>query len=239
MRRDIFEKEHNIFREQYRKFLKTEVLPHRERWREEGIVPKHMFQKMGEQGLLLIWADSQYGGLELEDFRYQQIMIEEDLTYGEFAFFHVLHSRLVAPYIERFGDDAQKARFLPKCISGDCVLAIAMTEPQAGSDLAGMKSRAKDCGDYWLLNGSKIYISNGINADLIIVAAKTNSDNPRHIGLFLVEANMEGFSRGSKLKKMGLKCQDTAELFFNDVKIPKSNVLGDPQKGLHYLMLFF
>lgn len=236
MERDLFTDEQVMFREAYRRFLVSEVEPWRESWREAGIVPREMFKKMGDQGYLLTWADEKYGGLGIEDFRYQQIMMEEDATYGEAGFFHTLHSRLVGPYLKRSDKEEQKQRFIPGAVSGDCILAVAMTEPDAGSDLAGIKSSAVDKGDYWLLNGSKTYISNGINADLIVVAAKTNPDNPRQIGLFLVERGMEGFERGRNLKKMGLKAQDTAELFFNDVKIPKDNVLGDPLKGFHYLM---
>jgi len=236
MNRYCFEEDHQLFREAYRRFLEQEVLPHRESWRENNIVPKDMFKKMGDQGYLLCWAPEEYGGLGLKDFRYQQIMMEEDAVRGEVGFFHTLHSRLVGPYIEKFGSDEQKQRYLPSCISGETVLAIAMTEPDAGSDLAGMKTRAVDCGDHWLLNGAKTYISNGINADLVIVAAKTNPDKPRQIGLFLVDAAQAGFARGRNLKKLGLKAQDTAELFFTDIKLPKSAALGDPDKGMHYLM---
>ncbi len=236
MERDLFTEEQAIFRDAYRKFLIKEIEPHRESWRDAGIVPREMFQKMGEQGYLLTWADEQYGGLGIEDFRYQQIMMEEDATYGEAGFFHTLHSRLVGPYLKHFGNAEQHARFIPGAVSGESILAVAMTEPDVGSDLAGMKTNALDKGDYWLLNGSKTYISNGINADLVIVAAKTNPDNPRQIGLFVIERGMEGFERGRNLKKMGLKAQDTAELFFNDVKVPKANVLGDAHKGFHYLM---
>lgn len=236
MLRTLYNEEHELFRENYRKFLIQEVAPHREAWRDAGIVPREMFKKMGEQGFLLTWADEQHGGLGLEDFRFQQIMIEEDATYSDAGFFHSLHSRLVAPYIKHFGNEEQQARWLPGCITGDSILAIAMTEPDVGSDLGGMKTRAEDKGDHWVLNGSKTFISNGINADLIIVAAKTNPENPRKIGLFVIERGMEGFERGRNLKKMGLKAQDTAELFFNDVKVPKDNVLGDPEKGFHYLM---
>ncbi len=225
-----------MFRDSYRQFMQKEVLPHRAAWREAGIVPREMFRKMGEQGYLLTWADEQYGGLGVPDFRYQQIMIEEDARYGDSGFYHTVHSRLVAPYIKHFGNEEQRRRFLPRCVSGECILAIAMTEPDAGSDLAGIKARAVDHGSHWLLSGAKAYISNGINADLVIVAAKTSTENPRHIGLFLVERGMAGFERGRNLAKMGLKSQDTAELFFRDVKVPKANVLGDPAKGFSYLV---
>jgi acyl-CoA dehydrogenase len=236
MQRQHYTAEQELFRDSYRQFVRKEVLPHRDAWRNAGIVPREMFRKMGEQGYLLVWADEKFGGLGVEDFRYQQIMMEEDARYGEIGFYHTLHSRLVAPYLKHFGSAEQQARFLPKCVSGECILAIAMTEPDAGSDLAGMKARAVDRGDHWLLNGAKTYISNGINADLVIVAAKSNPENPRQIGLFLVERGMEGFERGRNLAKMGMKSQDTAELFFRDVRIPKENLLGDPFQGFHSLM---
>lgn len=236
MRRYCLTEDQQIFRDAYRRFLLQEVAPRREAWRRDGIVPREMFRRMGEQGYLLTWAPEEYGGLGVDDFRYQQIMIEEDGHHGEQGFYHTLHSRLVAPYLRHFGSEEQHRRFLPKCVTGECILAIAMTEPDAGSDLAGVKTRAEDKGDHWLLNGSKTYISNGINADLVIVAAKTNPDKPKQMGLFLVEAGMAGFERGRNLAKLGLKAQDTAELFFSDVKVPKENVLGDPTRGMHYLM---
>lgn len=232
----LFTEEQELFRKSYRTFLQKEVLPHRLQWRRDGIVPREMFRKMGEQGYLFIWAEEKYGGSGIHDFRYQQIMIEEDAVYGEVGFYHNLHSRLVGPYLKHFGNDEQQQRLLPKCVSGESIMAVAMTEPDAGSDLAGIRTRAEDHGDYWILNGTKTYISNGINADLIVAAAKTNPENGRHIGLFLVERDMEGFERGRNLEKMGQKAQDTAELFFRDVKIPKRNVLGDARKGFHYLM---
>ena len=151
--------------------------------------------------------------------------------------YNSLHSRLVGPYLTRFGNEEQCQRFLPGCVTGELILAIAMTEPDAGSDLAGMRSTAVEHDDHWVLSGSKTYISNGINADVVIVAAKTDPENnPHHMTLFLVERGMEGFERGRNLEKMGLKAQDTAELFFNDVKVPKENVLGEPGKGFIYLM---
>lgn len=235
MLRKAFTEEQEMFRESYRRFVEREIAPHAERWRENGIVDRDTFRKAGEQGFLLMWADEKYGGAGISDFRYEQIIIEENARGGDAGFFNTLHSRLVAPYIQNFGSEEQKARFLPKCVSGECILAVAMTEPDAGSDLAGMKTRAEDKGDYWLLNGSKTYISNGINCDLVIVAAKTDPENPRRIGLFLIERGMEGFERGRKLKKMGMHSQDTSELFFNNVIVPKANVLGDAHKGFRYL----
>lgn len=235
MQRLGFSTEHDIFRESYRAFLQKEVQPNKQAWREAGIVPRDMFRKMGDLGYLLVWADEEHGGLGLWDFRYQQIMIEEDNRFGEVGFYHTLHSRLVAPYIKHFGSTAQQDRFLPACATGEAILAIAMTEPDAGSDLAGMKTRAQERDDHWVLNGAKTYISNGVNADYVLVAAKTNADNPRQIGLFILERGMPGFQRGRQLEKMGLHAQDTAELFFNNVRVPKDNVLGDSGQGLQYL----
>jgi alkylation response protein AidB-like acyl-CoA dehydrogenase len=236
--RRIFEEEHEIFRESVSRFLQAEIKPHVERWLEQGMVDREAFRKAGEHGLCLMWADEAYGGMGIEDFRFEQIIIEEMARHGDPGFGLSLHSRLVGPYIGQLGSEEQKARLLPGCVSGETILGIAMSEPGAGSDVAGIRTRAEDKGDHWLLNGSKTYISNGINGDLFIVAARTVPDHPHGVGLFLVEGNMEGFTRGRNLKKIGLKAQDTAELFFEDVRVPKSNVLGDPTKGFYYLMRF-
>ncbi|MEL7024902.1 MAG: acyl-CoA dehydrogenase family protein [Pseudomonadota bacterium] len=238
MERNCYTEDHEMFRDAVRQFMINEIGPHTEQWREDGIVDREAFRKAGEQGLLLMWADEKYGGAGVDDFRYEQVVIEELTKHGDPGFFMTLHSRLVAPYIGELGTDEQKMRWLPKCVSGESILAIAMTEPGAGSDVAGMKTRAVDAGDHWVLNGSKTYISNGINADLVLVAARTVPDSSHGLGLFVVERGMEGFERGRNLKKMGLSAQDTAELFFNDVKIPKENVLGDPTRGFYYLMQF-
>jgi alkylation response protein AidB-like acyl-CoA dehydrogenase len=236
MQRKPMDAEMELFRDSARKFFQTEIRPHSERWRDTGVIDREAFLKAGEAGLLCMWADEAYGGLGLQDFRYEQILIEENALHGDSGYFITLHSRLVGPYIQHFGTEEQKQRFLPGMISGEKILAIAMTEPDAGSDLAGMKSRAVEDGDHWVLNGAKTYISNGINADVVIVAARTLPDNPHGVTLFLVERGMEGFERGRLLKKMGLKSQDTAELFFRDVRIPKENVLGQPHKGFYQLM---
>lgn len=237
MLKRVFTEEQVMFRDAYRKFLQEEIVPYMEGWREAGIVDRQAFRKAGEMGFLMVWPDEAYGGLGDDDFRFEQIIIEENQYALTGDWYTTLHSRLVGPYLKRFGSPEQLQRFLPGCVSGDTILAIAMTEPDAGSDLAGMRATAIDEGDHFLLNGSKTFISNGINADLIIVAAKTDPmNNPRQIGLFLVERGMEGFERGRNLKKMGKKAQDTAELFFNNVRIPKENVLGDPAKGFSYLM---
>jgi len=236
MLRRPFTDEQEMFRDAYRRFLEAELIPHRDEWWETGIIPREIFKKAGEQGFLAVWIDEEYGGLGLKDFRFEQIMIEEIARSQETGFMSPLHGRLIAPYIADFGTEEQKQRFLPGVISGDTLLMIAMSEPGAGSDLASMKTRAVDKGDHWVLNGSKTWISNGINGDLAIVAAKTDPQNPRVIGLFLVEEGMQGFTRGKPLKKLGLMSQDTAELFFSDVKVPTENVLGEPARGFHYMM---
>ena len=235
MRRVTFELEHDQFRDSVRKFMQAEIWPNVERWHEAGIVDRDAFTKAGANGLLCTWAEEQYGGLGIEDFRFEQIIMEENTRHGDLGFYLHLHSNLVAPYIAKLGTDEQKARFMPGIVSGEKILAVAMTEPGTGSDLAGMKSRAVDMGDHWVLNGSKTYISNGILADVVVVAARTDPESSHGLGLFLVERGMEGFERGRKLKKMGLKAQDTAELFFNDVKVPKANVIGDATMGFKYL----
>jgi len=197
--RKIFNEEHEMFRDSTRSFLQNEIQPHSDKWHEQGIVDREAYQKAGEQGLLLMWADEKYGGAGVTDFRYEQILIEENAKYGDAGFFMALHSRLVGPYIGELGTEEQKARWLPKCISGEHILAVAITEPGAGSDVAGIRTRAEDKGDHWLLNGSKIYTSNGI---------------------------------------LALKSQDTAELFFNNVKVPKENLLGELNRGFYQLMHF-
>ncbi len=236
MERTPFTEEQNMFRESARAFFTNEIRPNRERWREQGIVDREAFLKAGQQGLLCMWAAEKHGGLGLDDFRYEQILIEENARHGDSNFFMTLHSRLVAPYFKHFGTPEQQDRFIPGFVSGENILALAMTEPDAGSDLSGMRSTARLDGDDWILNGSKTYISNGILADTVIVAAKTDPEKSHTMGLFLVERYMPGFVRGRNLKKMGMKGQDTAELFFEDVRIPATNVLGHPEHGFMQLM---
>ena len=238
MRRFIFDDAHDSFRDSVSRFFQKEVTPHTQRWREQGFVDREIYRKAGEQGYLLLWAEERFGGAGIDDFRYDQIVIEENWRHGDAGLYFQLHSNLVAPYIGGLGTETQKQRWLPDVIAGNKILAVAMTEPAAGSDLAGMKASAQDCGDHWLLNGSKTYISNGQLADLIIVAARTVPDQKYGIGLFVVEAGMAGFQRGRRLKKMGMAAQDTSELFFDNVKVPKENVLGDPAKGFGYLAQF-
>ena len=236
MKRLIFDEDHEMFRDSTRRFMQAEIEPHVERWRQQGICDREAFIKAGEQGLLGMWVPEEYGGMGIDDFRFEQVLIEETIRHGDISLFLTLHSRLVGPYIGRLGSKALKKRLLPGLVSGEVIFAIAMTEAGAGSDLAGIKSRATRDGDDWVLNGSKTYISNGINGGAFVVAARTVPGKPHGIGLFVVEEGMEGFERGRNLAKMGLKAQDTAELFFENVRVPAENVLGDPEHGFYDLM---
>jgi alkylation response protein AidB-like acyl-CoA dehydrogenase len=234
MKRLIFEPEHEQFRDSVRRFFLEEVAPNARRWREQGYVDREIYLRAGANGYLLPWAEEIYGGLGIKDFRYEQIIAEENVRHGEIGFYISLHSGLVGPYIGKLGNAEQKARLLPGCISGEKILAVAMTEPDTGSDLAGMRTQAVDKGDHWLLNGTKTYISNGQLADIVIVAARTGAES-HSLGLFIVEAGMPGFERGKRLHKMGMDAQDTSELFFNDVRVPKENLIGEPDQGFRYL----
>jgi acyl-CoA dehydrogenase len=238
MDRTIFDEDHEMFRDASRAFLINEIKPHVDRWNEAEIVDREAFLKAGEQGMLCMWADERYGGAGITDFRFEQILLEENAKHGDVGFFIFLHSRLVGPYIGELGTEEQKQRWLPGCVSGEKILAVAMTEAGAGSDISGIRTKAEDKGDHYLLNGSKTFISNGILADLVIVAAKTDSNSRHGISLLVVERGMEGFERGKNLKKMGMHSQDTAELFFNNVKVPKENLLGEWNRGFYHLMHF-
>lgn len=230
--RPLFDEEHKVFRDNFRRFCAEEILPYQDKWLEQGIVDREIWEKAGENGFLAPQVDEEYGGLSLDDFRYRQIMIEELALVGESGFALSLHNDVIAPYLIAYGNDEQKQRWLPGICSSEIILAIAMTEPDTGSDLQNIKSRLEDKGDHYVLNGAKTYISNGIISDLVVVAAKA----PEGVTLVCVPRGAEGFSRGRNLKKMGLKSQDTAELFFENVVVPKEDVLGQPGQGFIYLM---
>ena len=223
--------DHEIFRDSVRRWALTELTPHVEAWRAAGQVSREAYLSAGAQGYLLMWAPEDLGGLGLTDQRYDQILQEEVIRHGDPGFYQNLHSQVVGPYLGNLATPELKARLLPQAISGACILAVAMTEPNAGSDLANIRTRAVDRGDHWELSGQKTYISNGILADAVVVAARTDLGGRRSLGLFLAERGMEGFTRGAKLRKLGLDAQDTAELFFDKVRIPKENLLGDPAQG--------
>jgi acyl-CoA dehydrogenase len=237
-KRSYFTEEHQMFRNSFRKFLEKEAVPYFEEWEEDRLIPRSFWNKMGEQGYLCPWVDEEYGGLGL-DFGFSVIITEELSRIGAGTSGFSLHSDIVTPYLANFGNEEQKRKYLPKCVSGEIITAVAMSEPGTGSDLANISTTAVRDGDYYVVNGQKTFISNGIQSDLIILACKTNpkADPPhRGISLLLVDKDTPGFSRGRKLEKLGMRSQDTAELYFEDARIPASNLLGEEGKGFYYLM---
>jgi len=230
--------EHGIFRDSLRKFLDKEIVPHVEAWEEAGIVPRSVWKKMGEQGFLCTDIPEEYGGAG-GDFLYSVIVCEELVKSNFSGLAASLHSDICVPYISAFASEEQKRKYLPGCVSGDIITAVAMTEPNAGSDLAKMKTTAVEDGDDIILNGQKTFISNGINSDLVIVAARDPDVKQEHqaVDLYLVEAGTPGFEKGKQLKKIGWHSQDTAELYFTDCRIPKGNRLGEKGSGFIKLMM--
>src|SRR5713101_8150692 len=238
MRRDIFSEEHEMFRAQVRRFVDTEIEPKVLEWNRVGMSDRASWRKMGEAGFLGANAPAEYGGGGV-DFIYDAIVMEEMSRVRAHGLMMSLHSDICMPYIATFGNDEQKRRYLPGAIRGETILAIAMTEPGTGSDLAAVQTTARRDGDHYVLNGSKTFISNGQIADLVIVVAKTNPQaNPPHrgISLILVERDTPGFIRGRKLDKLGLRGQDTSELLFEDCRVPASNLLGAEGQGFKMLM---
>lgn len=228
---------HQGFRERLRHFCETEIIPHVEQWETDHIVPRDVWRKMGRGGFLCPTISAEYGGIG-GDFIHSLIVTEELAKTMQTGLAAGLHSDVVVPYIEAFGSEAQKQKYLPGCVSGDIVSAVAMTEPGAGSDVAGMETTAVEDGDDVIINGSKTFISNGVVCDLVVLAAKDPAVANRHqaVSLYLVEAGTPGFKKGTQLDKMGWHSQDTAELFFTDCRIPKSNRLGEKGSGFFMLM---
>ncbi|UOE53915.1 acyl-CoA dehydrogenase family protein [Bacillus sp. CMF12] len=238
MAASYIQEEHEIFRESLRKFLEKEAYPNYDKWEEDRIIPRDFWHKMGEQGFLCPDIEEKYGGSNV-DWGFSVVINEELERVGSGMVGIGLHNDIVVPYITAYGTDEQKERWLPKCAGGEIITAIAMTEPGAGSDLAGIRTTARLEGDHYIVNGEKTFITNGIHSDLIIIACKTNPNAvPRHKGVSLlaIERGTKGFTRGRKLNKVGLHCQDTAELIFEDCKIPKENLIGEEGKGFLYLM---
>ncbi|WP_175988514.1 acyl-CoA dehydrogenase family protein [Bacillus sp. Marseille-Q1617] len=230
--------DHEIFRSSLRKFLQKEAAPNYEQWEKDRIVPRSFWKKMGSQGFLCPDVDEQFGGSGV-DWGFSVIINEELERVGSGLIGLGLHNDIVVPYISEYGTEEQKKRWLQSCTSGDMITAIAMTEPGTGSDLAGINTTAKLNGDHYIVNGQKTFITNGIHSDLVIVACKTDTGIvPPHKGISLlaIERGAEGFSRGRKLEKVGLHCQDTAELIFEDCKVHKQNLIGEEGKGFQYLM---
>ena len=224
--RTLYNADHDAFRDSFRRFLELEVAPFHADWEEQGFVDRKVWNKAGENGFLCTSMPEEYGGAGVDKL-FSMIEMEELGRSGFTGIGFSLHSEIVAPYLLHYGTDAQKKKFLPKFASGEWVSAIAMSEPAAGSDLQGVKTKAIRDGDHYVLNGSKTFITNGWHADVVIVVAKTNpAAGGKGTSLFIVERGMPGFETGKRLKKIGLKAQDTAELFFNDVKLPVENLLG-------------
>ncbi|MEU2348616.1 acyl-CoA dehydrogenase family protein [Modestobacter sp. NPDC049651] len=238
MRRNLYQPEHEDFRDSVRAFLGKHVAPFHDQWESEGIVPREVWAAAGEQGLLGTDMPEEHGGGGVRDFRYQVVLGEELARIGATGVGFALHNDVVGPYLRDLGTPEQHARWLPGFCSGELITAIAMTEPGAGSDLQGIQTTARRDGDSWVLNGAKTFITNGINADLVIVVARTNPDVPakRGTSLLVLERGMPGFTRGRNLAKVGLKAQDTAELFFDDVRVPAANLLGQQDGGFTHLM---
>jgi alkylation response protein AidB-like acyl-CoA dehydrogenase len=237
MERTLFEPEHELFRESYKKFLAQHVAPFHDEWEKQNIVDRGVWVEAGKQGFLGTAAPEDFGGGGVKDFRYNAVVTEETTRAGFSGIGFTLHNDVVAPYLIELTNDEQKARWLPGFCSGEIITAIAMTEPGTGSDLQGIKTRAVRDGDDWVLNGSKTFITNGINADLVIVVACTDPDKgAQGFSLFGVERGMAGFERGRNLDKIGMKAQDTAELSFTDVRVPSANLIGEEGMGFIYLM---
>ena len=237
MERHLFDADHDAFRETARAFCDKEILPHHDSWEEAGIVPRELWTAAGAAGLLGFMVPEEYGGGGARDFRFNTVVLEEVTKARASGPGFTIHADIVSAYLLDYANDEQKARWLPKFCTGETITAIAMTEPGAGSDLQGIETTAIRDGDDYVLNGQKTFISNGILADLVIVVAKTDpSAGYQGISLLVVERGMPGFERGRNLDKIGLKAQDTAELFFDDVRVPAANLLGEQGKGFIYLM---
>jgi len=234
--RTIYSEDHEIFRDMVAKFFEKEVVPHHDQWEREGQVPREFWRKAGQAGILCCDMPEEYGGGDA-DFKMAAIVNEEQARLNIPGPNFAVHSDIVAPYVLHFGSEDQKKTWLPKMASGDCVGAIAMTEPGTGSDLQGVKTRAVMEGNQYVINGSKTFISNGQNCGFVIVVAKTDPDKGAHgTSLFIVEDGREGFARGRNLEKIGLHAQDTSELFFEDVRVPPENMLGQEGQGFAQLM---
>lgn len=233
-RRNLYDEDHELFRQSFRQFLDTEVVPHYAQWERDGIIPRELFQSAGKSGFLGMAVPAEFGGGGVADFRFNAVIAEEIAKTGAVSFGINLHNDVCLPYFLEYANEDQRRRWLPGLVTGELIAAIAMTEPGTGSDLAAIKTVAKRSGENYMLNGSKTFISNGVNADLIIVAAATDdgSTERRRLSLFVVERDTPGFARGRNLDKIGMHAQDTAELFFEDAPVPAANLLGEPGCGL-------
>jgi alkylation response protein AidB-like acyl-CoA dehydrogenase len=237
MKRTIFEADHDAFRDTVRTFCEKEIAPYHEQWEKDSIVPRELWLKAGELGLLGFMMPEEYGGGGIKDFRFNAVLAEEIVRVGGSGVGFGIQTDLVSGYLERYANEEQKQRWYPKFCTGEMITAIAMTEPGTGSDLQGIQTTAKRDGDEYVINGAKTFITNGINADFVIVVCQTDPEaGAMGFSLIVVERGAEGFERGRNLDKIGLKAQDTAELFFDNVRVPVTNLLGEENQGFVYLM---
>ncbi|RUT76935.1 acyl-CoA dehydrogenase [Marinobacter sp. NP-6] len=235
-KRSLFNQEHEMFRDTVRKFIDKEIAPYHYQWESEGVVPRDLWLKAGEAGMLCCTIPEQYGGLEL-DYLFDVIVFEEMARSGFTGPGFLIHCDLVATYIKSFGTEEQKQQWLPKMVSGEAIGSLGMTEPHAGSDLRNIRTRAVRDGDDYVINGQKVFISNGQLCDVLVLATKTDAaDRDNGITLFLVDTSLPGFERGKNLDKLGMKAQDTSELFFEDLRVPASCMLGEEGKGFDLMM---
>ncbi|MBV8125312.1 MAG: acyl-CoA dehydrogenase family protein [Burkholderiaceae bacterium] len=234
--RTLFSEDHDMFRDAVRRFMATEVAPHTERWESQGYVDRELWRKAGAAGYLCPTMPEQYGGAGVDEL-FSVILMEEQFRIGATGPGFGLHSEIVAPYLLHHGSEHLKRTYLPKLASGEMIGAIAMTEPGTGSDLQGVKTTAILDGDHYVLNGSKTFITNGWHCDVVIVVAKTDPNaGAKGISLLVVDTSMPGFNKGKRLHKMGMSAQDTSELFFDNVRVPAQNLLGEEGRGFVYLM---
>src|SRR5271168_3290032 len=237
MRRNIFDEIHDDFRASAREFFERECVPNTEKWERDGKVSREAWLAAGAAGLIGWEFDEKYGGLGVKDFRFNQIISEEMFLTGSVGIGLGVQNDILMPYMNNLTTEEQKERWLPKFVSGEYIGSIAMSEPAAGSDLAGIKTTARDEGDHWVVNGQKTFISNGLLSKLVLTAVKTDpSARHKGISLLMIEDGMEGFTRGRKLDKIGQYSADTAELFFEDVKVPKQNLVGELNRGFYHLV---
>jgi acyl-CoA dehydrogenase len=234
--RTIFREEHHIFRESVRRFVDREIVPFHAQWEQDGIVPRELWLKAGAEGLLCCTVPEQYGGMGL-DYLFDVVVFEELWRSGASGPGFLIHTDLVATYLLSFGTEAQKHQWLPKMVSGEAIGSLGMTEPHAGSDLKAIRTRAVRDGDDFVINGQKVFISNGQLCDFVVLATKTDgSAGAKGVTLFIVESNRPGFARGRNLEKIGMKAQDTSELFFENIRVPATNMLGKEGKGFSLMM---
>ena len=231
-----FGEEHTMFRQTARAFFEREVAPHNEQWAADGQVSREVWLKAGQTGLLCMATPEEYGGVGVEDFRYNAIVNEEQIRVGASGPGFSIHTDINLPYFLSYASDVQKKTYLPKMVTGECITAIAMSEPDTGSDLSNIQTRAVRDGDDYVVNGSKIFISNGQMADVVITVVRTGDDPHKGLSLLLIDADTAGFTRGRNLDKVGMKAQDTSELFFDDCRVPAENLMGEEGNAFIYLV---